>query len=307
MLAHEGQWQAILNHPGANTSTNLLVRHVVNRALLHENLLSSRFFTMPQVWGEKALMLPQEYGYLYPLAISDLFLDVGHVNAALHWAFEAQTVDEHDPWVYKRFATLFLLKRKPLLTERYLKPLEKESNFRQTVDEYQSMLKNPKLIFQNSELALIYNRMPIKDFIIHNAMPEDDMLRLLDVNPRNRRAFEVLMIIYLCQKRLDLFMGQIHRVHEMGYRELPPHFEEATLLYLAQTGVKDIPVHELQLHENVVEDFQAFRQILQEYQNDTVSMRKILESRYSDTYWFYFLYHQDDPRLQDIPSLVRKK
>lgn len=305
-LTREGQWQAILDDPGAKTSTHLLVRQCVNRALLHQNLLSSRFFAMPQVWGQKSLMLPQEYGYLYPLAISDLYLDVGHVNAALHWAFEAQAADETDSWIDERLATVFLLKRKPVLTERYLKPLENKPEFKETIATYREILNRPELLFQQPELAGIYNRMPVKDFIIHNLFPEDDLLRLLEVNPGNRQAFEVLMTLYLCQKKLDLFMAQLYRMQTLGYGELPRHFEEAMLLYLARTQVKNIPLQGFQWHEPVVKEFREFRRILQAYRQDADSLHKILQTRYADTYWFYFLYHEDEQKLQDIPSLLRK-
>jgi len=118
---------------------------------------------------------------------------------------------------------------------------------------------------------------------------EEDLLALLEVNPRNRMAFEYLMAVYLLDGRLDRVAENIHRLDDLGYEGLPRHYAEALAMYVAHG-------HRLRLPETRPighDTFQQLGRIIRQLNAAAEAGRSrrealmSLENEFGDTYFFY--------------------
>ena len=117
------------------------------------------------------------------------------------------------------------------------------------------------------------------------------LLALLEKNGQNRMAFEYLMAWYLLNKQLPKFRKQAERLSNMGYKELPCHFEEAILLYVYGTK-QPLSLSGYQPRARLQEQIGHFLQILDRYKGDKQAALAELAKYHRDTYFFYYLYAQ---------------
>ncbi|MBN1895735.1 hypothetical protein JW906_14675, partial [bacterium] len=238
LFSHEKRWDDLLKI-AREEKTNRFFDHIqVNRALYHQGKLLESMFAWPQTWGTAGLLIPQEYGYVFPLAISDLFFEMGHVTESQHWAYEAQAMRENSPRNLQRLFMTHLLKGNPRIAERYLFHLKHSPLYGQWASGREALLREPSRILKDPELARIYNLMPASDFIVRNAYPEDDLINLLKSNPANRMAFEYLMAWRLLSRQVDEIALESNRLALFRYAHIPRHIEEALLIHMVSKGME---------------------------------------------------------------------
>jgi hypothetical protein len=131
--------------------------------------------------------------------------------------------------------------------------------------------------------------MPKSDFIVLSGSPEDYFKQLLLQNKSNKMAYEYLMAYYLLNRKLSKFTRNLNLFQNFGYLNIPRHYEEAILAYVAGKGSEKF---NLKYHPRteIVNDFLAFSKILREYGGNKSAAYNSIMRKYATTYWAYFLY-----------------
>ncbi|NQT24246.1 hypothetical protein HQ585_02715 [candidate division KSB1 bacterium] len=292
-LAHEHRWDEVLDIVRDQPTLNIYTSVQANRALYHTGQLLDSMFAYPQDWGKHGLFHPQEYSYMYPLQISDLFFDLGHVTESQHWAYEAQAIHKDSPWNLQRLVQTHLLKGNLPTARRYLYTLERSSIFKKWADVHLLFVEQPARILKNTALRDKYNLMPRTDFIVHSAIPQDDLEGLLKSNPNNRMALEYLIANHLLSKQLDLIADHTKSLIRFKYPHIPTHLEEAFLIYLTSDASHNLAIPGYQIRQSTAEKFKDYLRIANKHRDNPSRMKEELHKKYGNTYWFYYYFHKE--------------
>jgi hypothetical protein len=128
-----------------------------------------------------------------------------------------------------------------------------------------------------------------KDYSTLSIPPQALLTFLLEENSRNKMAFEYLMAWYMLNKHLGNLVENIERLKDLGYQQIPTHYEEASLVYVASTG-KRIRISGYKASDTLRQRIDDFSQILRKYGANKQAAFTELAGKYRDTYFFYFLY-----------------
>ncbi len=125
LAAHTGEWEQVtgrMTGPAARFPISLI--HF-NRALWHSGSLASDFFAFPGNFQGNGLFPDRDSRFQAPLDCSDLYDDLGHVNEAKRWAFEALTLYGESADVLKRLAETHLISGQDSAAARILDRLSR--------------------------------------------------------------------------------------------------------------------------------------------------------------------------------------
>jgi hypothetical protein len=287
-LGQERQWDEIIKLIDKTKSYDQIMIAQINRALYHKNLLLSRFFSIPQDLKFDGLILTRESSTALPLLKSDLYMEIGHLNQANHWAHEAMSIKGENGLILKRLAEvnlakgeipaakMFLLKLKHTIRQKewaefYLKALEKEDGL--STNRYMQDLS--KLILK-------------EDFICRGSALHLDLSHMVEQGKGTRMAYEYLMIYYLLERNFNKFIYYLRYINNYGYKTMPKLFSEAIVAYVAATKNKT-GIYEKLVDKNVLIRFNEFQQMLQDLSQNVYGIRAQLFQKFGDTYWYYLL------------------
>jgi hypothetical protein len=287
--AHRQDWKKVLAIAGQSAVNPDYIQCQANRALYHCGLLCSEMFDFVQHPRTKNLFLYEEAAVLLPLQASDVFLDLGLVNEAEHWAHEATSIKGFTPWVLQRLVEVNLLKGERAVAGKYLKRLDKTLWFRGWAKDHRKFLADPNAILADPRLARIKAGMPTTDFIVPLSDLELCLTAMLD-HPGSRMVFEYYMAKCLMEYDLVEFTAALPRLAGLGYARIPRHFEEAICICLQLPGLRSRMPAGLQISRETVQKFQDFNRILAKYNQDRAAARHELLA-YRNTYWFYAQYY----------------
>jgi hypothetical protein len=122
--------------------------------------------------------------------------------------------------------------------------------------------------------------------------PDRDLKLLLETNSRNRMAFEYLMAYYLLDGKVGKFITNIKRLIELNYNKIPRSYEEALILYIAESGKKQVELPGYSLSYETINRFNDFRKIYERYNSNKLVARTALTEKYAGTYWYYVMYEK---------------
>lgn len=237
-LYRQGRWGAVLKEAGDNPDGELHVQFVTNFALCHQGKLLDEMFHYPQTWGTRGLVLnmagmegldPNDDDTSWAMYNSDLFYEMGHINASFRHAYNLWALAErYEP--LKRMAQCSMVNGNDALAAKYIRLLEKSLFYRGWARRYQAILADPDAAEQ--EFAEIRGRLPASDGIMYKH-PTVPLYSLLETRPDNRMAFDYLMAWLLLDKTklsLAVLSGSSAAFKKAGYASLPVHCQEAMLL-----------------------------------------------------------------------------
>ncbi|MDZ7370811.1 MAG: DUF6057 family protein [candidate division KSB1 bacterium] len=285
-FAENRQWAPLLrltdSRPDVNHRLVILHRY---RALFFSGQLGERLFERP-LEGPNGLYRSDRAALENPLDYCDLLIDLGHVNGALHKAYEAWAVEGETPRVLQRLAFLHLAKKEFAAAEKYLSRLEKTGKMRPWLKRYQEICQQRSLQ-KDAELLRLSLFAEKADFLMRPGFALAELKEIARTQP-NRAALEYLLAYELLDGRLDAFMTDLPAYLQLN-AELPRNFEEAVILYLNSGLPTTAEQREIAVRRSTLEAFADFIRILQRHGNDKRSAYKEL-GKYGRTFWFYFLY-----------------
>jgi hypothetical protein len=288
--AYNKQWDKLLEVATQEPSKDRLIIFQINRALYHKGILCQSMFDYPQVWGVDGLFLSKYMvsGELLPTA--ELYIDLGHVNDAIHWGNEAFVQNEHSPQIIEQLiiANIILGNYDP--AQLYINSLKKYLFFRRKALDYERYIKSGDLPDFDMFVKEKRDILPLHDFTVNREMPDHDMIRLLEDNHLNKMAFEYLMAYYLLENELGSFMKYKSYADNLNYANIPKTYEEALIMYAYEMQRRGKIVKNLMLSKKTLDNFADYLSILKNFGGDRDKAKKELKNKYGNTYWFYVNY-----------------
>lgn len=302
-LAEQGQWQKLLNLAPEIDNYDRLVNFNVNRALYHTGQLLDNLFGYTQLVGTDGLFIDKIIASQIAIPASDLYFELGHINASQVMAYEAQTKFKYHPRILKRLAQTNIINEKYIVAKKFLDLLNKSILHKKWVKHYKSYLQDESLIESDSLIQLKQLQQPKSDFFIDRERPNVDLIKLLVEDKNNKMAFEYLMAYYLLDCRLANLTRHLDKSKIFGYKKFPRHIEEALLLIKVIFPSK-ININEYNINPQTIERFKHFSTVLYQHLENDVKAKEHLEEEFHNTYWYYVRYVS--PKKTSIKLKARK-
>ncbi len=284
----QDNWSKVLDLSTKSKSSNHLTLYYTNLALYKTGHLEDRIFSYPQI-GVPGLWLNREGDELSLFLGGELFYELGNINEATRWAFDAMTATgQTPPRLLKQLVLTALINGDSGVAGKYLNVLDQSLFYRDWAKRYRKYTSNPDLLLTDQEIAAKRHFMIHDDFVAQSKESDIYLRQLLENHPDNRMAFEYYMVSLLLDKNLNEFAANIIRIKDFGYKEIPLHFEEALLIYMGYAKRNAVP-QGYGIRKTTIQNFQnyakAFSQIPKS--GDQRSAIETISKSYGNTYWFY--------------------
>lgn len=275
------KWDNVLKYTREylnSRKTNQLISYFHHLALYHTGQLTNRLFDYPQPLGMQSLFIPwstnsniAEYGHY-------LYEDLGLINEAHRWEFEAMVVwGETAPHLLK-LARYNIINHRPKVAQRFLNKLKSSLFYREEALKLESTLESGKVEGLRNALA------GVPDSIIHFTNPVDlnsELKHLCNQDPTNRMAFEYFMCNLLLGNYVTSFVENLQRIKHFDYTSLPAIFEEALLVHRLKVGEEAFSKTGFSISETTEKRFDRY------YELSANQQMVQLQREFGRTFWFY--------------------
>jgi hypothetical protein len=288
---HQKQWDKILELAQhlPKDRTNPFVNHDILRALYHTGRLPYDMFRFPLV--PQGLLLTHDTweSDLSQLKLSDLFLELGHVNMAQKLASELVATKGNLGPAIEEMAWISIVKGQPSTARVYLEALRKDPIRRGTAE---SLLRGLDSGFTPQQVDRVTRiRSCLRDETAGVTGPEsvDQWLAaLVEHNPHNRMAFEYLMACYLLSGRVDRIAENVKRLEDLGYRGIPTLYEEAIAIHYGSLG-RLADLARMNVSRETVQRYETFLQLRNSMrpQNQQAVLNLLIRD-FGASYFFYY-------------------
>ena len=279
-LAHERQWNTIINRYKGREIQDYISLNYLNLALAQEGKLADALFTFDQR-GAKSLVLPWNQSSLMTKMLCDIHFAIGDLGMAESYAMDAITQSKRggSARMIQRLVQINLIRGEKVVAHKYLKLLEETPFYRDWAEQHYIYLENPDKMQENPELKGKFIPEERKDQL-YSLMTTDS---LWAVHPPKSIGWEYRGCYYLLDKKLEKFRSF---ARSSGVTDLPRHFQEAWLM-LDKTPADSsyVPV----IAPEIEERYRKFRQVLAIRSANDVNMQAVYRE-YGDTYWFYYYF-----------------
>jgi len=281
LAADQQRWDTVLSRAAGLADYPAATRLQVHRALWQTGQLCDQLFTFPQR-RDVDLLPTLRNGLDVCLPLSDVLLELGHVNLAERYAHEALEILGERPAVLRRLALVNVLKDRPQAARVFLNHLANVPGQREWA---RRQLRALDADSQLSGDKFIAHLRAVQVKVLHSETQFSTRTILewaTQASPQNRMAFEFLLTHYLLTGQGEEILRSLPRLRELGFAELPRHVEEAIL---AVTRGQNDQVYErsgLRLRPESVARFARYVDAA----SHAVDMAA-LAGEFGDTYWFY--------------------
>jgi len=261
---------------------NFFLISYINRALFHTGKLGCEMFSYPQTSSGRVIMSQGRVR----LANIGLRFELGLINDAEQLAHESLELFGSHPMTLKQLALLNIAKGQTETACIFLGALSKDLIFGRWARDCLKRLETDPLLQEDKQIR------QIRTFIVTTEPLERvdiftvQLQKLLQYNMKNKMAYEYLMADHLLNKWFDAFVKHIRYLDNFGYEDIPRHYQEAILVYTAQTG-KPIDLGNRKIAYETKRRFDDFRNIVRANKNEPVTKQKVLLKDFSDTYYYY--------------------
>lgn len=261
-----------------------------NLALFQTGKLLDSMFAYPQSKGTLGLLMNQTWSLAWPEEASDVNWRLGLVNESQHWAHEAFEHKGATSDLLKRLGMIYMVKGNQEAAKRYFLNLKNVPFQRTTAEYFLRLNENPAELDQDFECNYIRSIMPKEDLISRAkaSLPKLDLL--LQRNPKNKMAFEYMIADLLLTGKLNELMDHLSDFNSFGYSQLPRSVQEAVIFVASMNPKFDLNKLKSLVLQSNFNRFLEYRQILLNHGRDRNSIMQDLKGRFSDTYWYYFMF-----------------
>ncbi|MFV1966151.1 MAG: DUF6057 family protein, partial [Pirellulaceae bacterium] len=308
-LYKQRQWDALLEQTRGTRQADLRLQFMTNFALCQQGKLLDEMFRYPQSWGTRGLVLnfsgkaglsSAEDDTSRGMYNSDLFYEMGHVNAAFRHAYNQIWAAGTTYEALERMAQCCAVNGNDALAIKYLNLLDKTLFHQRFARRYKAILADP--VAAEREFGERRKRLPLVD---HNMFghPATPLLTMFETRPDNRLAFDYLMAWMLLDKTdraLETIAVNAEHFRGAGYHSIPAHCQEAMLI---REGARDTPVDLAGHHYDaaIAERVNGFLQDLSAHPDRQEALGEF-RVRSRDTYLFYYFFVTPPaPQRQGMP------
>lgn len=289
--AHQGLWTqtlAALDRAPAGVY-NLRNHRNAMLSLYHTGRLCDEMFRFNQIPSRQLHFPPPELRDLGSYSQeSQWFLELGEVNHAERCAYEALVGVGDQPATLRQLAAISEVKGRPQTARMFWTVLEKHPFDRRAARAALARLDAAPSTEDDPQVQRLRANMLVKDRVAPNAGVEDFLKGLLERNPRNRLACELLMAHYLLEKRPDLVTASASHMADFYGPRLPRHIQEALVLDAEATGRS--PGDIAGIEPQTVARFWEFRQILSSSRDPQTAGDAAIRAGMNDSYFFYYAF-----------------
>ena len=265
--------------------------HDVNRALYHKGRLLYDMFSYPQHHSGLLLTIGEKDVSSWILVRKwvkrvDTLYELGHINEAKRFTYEAFAVMNSYPKGMQRLALIHIIKGQIDSARTILLALRKDFLYKDWAERYLERLESDPLLSTDKEFQHIRSLTIVKNYVNDETTPKDLFLR----NEYNHMAFEYLMAFCLLTGQYAPAAQSIEYLNNFNYPkgEIPRHLEEAILLYTRITG-KSANLYGRRIKTKTIHRFEEFLRRSQYYKDDMQAAKKALAKDFGDTYYYYHL------------------
>lgn len=272
--------------------------NAVNRALYHTGQLGADMFRYVQQ-PAGLLITGDDHSMVYWHTF-DTLMDLGLVNPAEKNLTECLEAFGEHPLILERLAMVNLIKGRNDAARIYLGVLHKTLFHRRWASDWLARLDADPNLSGDSEIQRLRAEYPRKDSIAEFYAKEAMLTALVGqgggVGPQtqddastspNRMAFEYLAAWYLLNGQLGRFVQQMERLDEFGYREIPPLYQEAILIYTYGTG-KPLDLHGRTISPEMHQRIRHFSDVVNRHGKNRDAAAAELARDYRGSYFLYY-------------------
>lgn len=257
---------------------NQLIFYFRNIALYHQGKLLDHLLDYRLNMGVKALYFPWngdsrecEYGHF-------LYEDLGYINEAHRWEFEAMVVWGETAPHLLNLAQYNVVNKRPEVARCFINLLKQSLFYRTEAEQLEAALYTGQV--PGLRVALTNAKESSVRFAnVLNIGPE--LQYLCEVDSTNRMAFEYLMCDLLLSNQVVRFVDNLKYMRHFDYPKMPRLFEEALFMYRLGVGEDEFSKTGYTVHLDTEERFKRYYQLYQQK-----NMRK-LKQEFGNSYWYY--------------------
>lgn len=286
-MARFQQWNRILETADKRLPNNSVSCTALNLALGKKGRLADRMFEYNQN-GLSGLLPVFERDAVSPLVTSEAFYQLGMINTAQRFVFEAQEAIpdfQKSARCYKRLAETNLINGNYEVSKKYLIALSKTLIYRSWALETLALLGNEEAINKHQEYGRLRQFRPVEDFWFSDAETPQMLGQLFMSNRSNKLAYEYLQAAFLLERDIDAFARCLELGASLGYQQMPLAFQQAFILWWSRDHRQDEPMPK-GLSQNLIAGMNQFYAMVK---SKTVNP-DLLFSRFGNTYWYYYFY-----------------
>ena len=235
-------------------------------------------FDYPQRLGVKGLYFPwnsdsreSEYGHF-------LYEDLGYINEAQRWEFEAMVVWGETAPHLLNLARYNIVNHRPQVALKFIRLLQQSLFYREEADKLEAVLYTGEVKGLRNALSGV-ETVPARFANVMNIGPE--LLFLCEQDPQNRMAFEYLMCDLLLSNQVVRFVEHLPLMERFDYPAMPAIFEEALLMYKLGIGEERFAATGFTVSPQTEQRFARYYELFQ--QKDNYRLRQ----EFGKTYWYY--------------------
>ena len=284
-LTRTGQWKKILELDRKRPADKPFSVCCVNLALAETGTLGDHLFEHIQ-GGHSGLFPKFAKSALMPLPASEVFWQLGMVNACQYYTFEANEAIadfQKSGRCYKRLAQTNIVNYDYDVARKYLHALEHTLFYRGWARKTLAMLKDETSIDSDPDYSMKRSlRSHGKDEIYNEDRIDVLLGYLVDENPSNTMAMDYLLCYELLDKNLNNFW---YYLQNYKGAHLPRYYQEGVMMLWIDNGMslQSLPDY---ISDSNIKRFQAFIQDAQSGKDEAQ-----LKKKYGNTFWFHALYN----------------
>ncbi len=232
-------WKGAIEMGEKNVATSPLELTTINFALAMRGELAERMFEFPQVNSEGLLPVFSREVYS-TMMTGDIYFELGMVNTAQRFAFEAQeAIPNHQKSgrLTRRLAEVAIADGHYDLARRYLGVLEKTFAYRSWARQMEELIKDEARVNAHP-LYRRLRRQRVQDDFFYSDRELDQMLGLLFQHDKtNRLAVDYLLACELLTRNLPAFVRYVPLLGQLpdgGGVRIPRAYQEALCMAWAQ-------------------------------------------------------------------------
>lgn len=214
---------------------------------------------------------------------SNLYLDLGYANMALHHLTEAVEFWGERPLLLRHLALVHLALGNEQSARLFLRALAKVPFHAAWARAHLKQFDADPTGSRDAEVQHLAVLKPQKDLVLR-LTPEEELSLLLEANSTNRMAFEYLMTDFLLARNLDGFLKNFSRLNSFPGSQITPLWEDALVLAAAGSGRRV----ELTGYSDAERRFQTVVQLVNSCGGNKQLIRERLRDAYGKTYFYYF-------------------
>jgi hypothetical protein len=285
--AYHKMWPQLLAASNSYKENNLTIVNNTFQALYYTGRLGYDMFVYPQQ-PDTMFLLGQRYLRSDYQRI-EAFINLGLINWADHAVGESLEKYGERPIILKRAALFNMVKGRIGAAKVYLTALSKTLFYSQWANNYLERLQRDPNLSTDQQIQQLRSFMIEKDYTGLLYKNKNMLLDLLEKNSQNRMAFEYLMSWCLLYGDFEEFAKNLYRLDELGYSEIPRLYEEAALIYMANTK-KEVNLGSLRISAASRLRFEGYLHIYNRHGGNKRAAVDELKEKYGDSYLFYSMY-----------------